>query len=111
MYTQPNATSVAGLGTPSWAIGGNPFTLEDGAGTNAEWSGSPAGGPGQTASWQDPGVTTDLSTSVGHADLTQATAVTINALREAFQVQRLFERDARGGTRYTEILRSHFGGL
>ena len=43
------------------------------------------------------------------ADLSAATAVTINALREAFQVQRLFERDARGGTRYTEIILSHFG--
>jgi len=43
------------------------------------------------------------------ADLTGATAATINQLREAFQIQRLFERDARGGTRYTEILRSHFG--
>lgn len=43
------------------------------------------------------------------ADLTSATAITINSLREAFQLQRLYERDARGGTRYTEILRSHFG--
>lgn len=43
------------------------------------------------------------------ANLSQATAVTINKLREAFQVQRLYERDARGGTRYTEIIRSHFG--
>jgi len=42
-------------------------------------------------------------------DLTQATAATINQLREAFQIQRLYERDARGGTRYTEIVRSHFG--
>lgn len=42
------------------------------------------------------------------ADLTQATAATINALRQAFQIQRLYERDARGGTRYTEILKSHF---
>lgn len=42
-------------------------------------------------------------------DLSTATAATINQLREAFQVQRLLERDARGGTRYTEILRSHFG--
>ena len=41
-------------------------------------------------------------------DLTHATAATINTLRQAFQVQRLLERDARGGTRYTEILRSHF---
>ena len=43
------------------------------------------------------------------ADLSEATATTINALREAFQIQRMFERDARGGTRYTEIIRSHFG--
>ncbi len=44
-----------------------------------------------------------------YADLTDATAVTINTLRQAFQVQKLLERDARGGTRYTEIIRAHFG--
>ena len=44
-----------------------------------------------------------------YADLTNATAATINQLREAFQIQKLYERDARGGTRYTEIIRSHFG--
>lgn len=43
------------------------------------------------------------------ADLSTATAATINQLRQAFQLQRLYERDARGGTRYTELLRSHFG--
>lgn len=43
------------------------------------------------------------------ADLTNATAATINALRLAFQVQRLLERDARGGTRYIELLQAHFG--
>ena len=43
------------------------------------------------------------------ADLSSATAVTINELRQGFQIQRLLERDARGGTRYTEIIRSHFG--
>lgn len=43
------------------------------------------------------------------ADLTQATAATINALRLATQTQRIFEKDARGGTRYTEIIRNHFG--
>jgi hypothetical protein len=36
-------------------------------------------------------------------------SVTINTLRQAFQLQRLLERDARGGSRYTEIIRSHFG--
>jgi hypothetical protein len=44
-----------------------------------------------------------------YADLTGATAATINALRQAFQLQRVYERDARGGTRYTEIVRAHFG--
>lgn len=43
------------------------------------------------------------------ADLSDATAATINALRQAFQIQKLYERDARGGTRYIEIIRSHFG--
>ena len=43
------------------------------------------------------------------ADLSNATAATINQLRQSFQIQKLLERDARGGTRYTEIIRSHFG--
>jgi len=42
------------------------------------------------------------------ADLAQATAATINSLRQAFQIQKIYERDARGGTRYTEILKAHF---
>lgn len=50
--------------------------------------------------WSDPALEVDLS---------DATAATINQIRQAFQVQRLLERDARGGTRYTEIIRSHFG--
>lgn len=42
-------------------------------------------------------------------DLSTATAITINQFREAFQIQRWYERAARGGTRYTEIIRSFFG--
>lgn len=42
-------------------------------------------------------------------DLSTATAITINSLRSAFALQRFYEKDARGGTRYTEIIRSHFG--
>lgn len=49
------------------------------------------------------------STTGLYADLSAATAATINQLRQSFQIQKLLERDARGGTRYTEILRSHFG--
>lgn len=44
-----------------------------------------------------------------YADLSTATAATINQLRQAFQIQKIYERDARGGTRYTEIIKSHFG--
>lgn len=43
------------------------------------------------------------------ADLGAATAATINSIRTAFQIQRLLERDARGGTRLTETIQAHFG--
>lgn len=45
------------------------------------------------------------------ADLSQAsgTATSINALRQAFAIQRLYEKNARGGTRYIEIIKAHFG--
>ena len=58
-------------------------------------------------------VTTDGTglgvTSILRADLTNATAATINDLRLAFQTQRLLERDARSGTRYNEMILAHFG--
>ncbi len=44
-----------------------------------------------------------------YADLSTATAATINQLRQAFAIQKLYEKDGRGGTRYIEILKSHFG--
>lgn len=44
-----------------------------------------------------------------YADLSTATAATVNDLRLAFQTQRLLERDARGGTRYNELILAHFG--
>jgi len=43
-----------------------------------------------------------------YADLEGATAATINSLRQAFAVQRMYERDARGGTRYVEVIKAHF---
>ncbi len=43
------------------------------------------------------------------ADLSTAAGATINDLRLAFQTQKLLERDARGGTRYVETIRAHFG--
>lgn len=44
-----------------------------------------------------------------YADLAAASGVSINQLRQAWMIQSLLERDARGGTRYVELLRSHFG--
>lgn len=57
--------------------------------------------------WTNPGA--DLVPANLWADLQQATGATINQLRQAFAIQRLFEKDARGGTRYTEVIRAHFG--
>ena len=43
------------------------------------------------------------------ADLGSVSAISINALRTAFAIQKLYEKDARGGTRYIEIIKAHFG--
>jgi hypothetical protein len=50
-----------------------------------------------------------ITTGYLGADLSNITAATINQLRQAFQIQKLLEKDARGGTRYREVLREHFG--
>jgi len=55
------------------------------------------------------GTASDPSFTGLEADLSTATAATINSLRQAFAIQRIFERDARGGTRYTEVIKAHFG--
>lgn len=75
-------------------------------------SAGPAQGPGSfSGSEVNPARAVNLVIPelTGTANLATATPISINDLRQAFQVQRLYERDARGGTRYTEILRSHFG--
>lgn len=54
--------------------------------------------------------TTNLATTHDlTGDLSTATVVTINALREAFAIQRILEKDIRSGSRYIEIVKSHFG--
>lgn len=97
-------------GTPMlWAKGSTPTDMKWPymvPGSNAmNYGGTPVSGAAESITWGAPG-----STSTGlYADLSQATAATINQLRQSFQIQRLLERDARGGTRYTELVRSHFG--
>ncbi|QCS36181.1 major capsid protein [Capybara microvirus Cap1_SP_151] len=44
-----------------------------------------------------------------NADLSSATAATVNDLRTAFAIQKMYELDARGGSRYIEMLKNHFG--
>ena len=53
--------------------------------------------------------TTGVAFNELYADMSSVTAATINQLRQAFQIQKLLEKDARGGTRYREVLREHFG--
>lgn len=53
-------------------------------------------------------LTSDPASSGMVADLSEASAATINSLRMAFQLQRMLESDARGGTRYVEVIRNHF---
>ena len=78
------------------AFGGAPFRLRKCTALSSAGAGAGAGAR-------------RIVTGTLYADLSTATAATINAIRTAFQVQKLLERDARGGTRYTEIIRSHFG--
>lgn len=92
---------VGGNGRPSFDIGANTRNLAGTSGSRTVgWSGTQQQVDADIASWNTPGLV---------ADLGAATAATINQIRQSFQVQKLLERDARGGTRYTEIVRSHFG--
>jgi len=96
------APVVAGQspGGPSWFVDGAEQTLGS---TNSEqyavWSDGTAATISE-AFWFNPNL---------EADLSAASSFTIAALRLGFQVQRMLERDARGGTRYTEIIKAHFG--
>jgi len=97
--TAPVISDPAGNGQPTFTVGtaSGPLYSQLGQDT-AHWASS---GSGTTpAAWNDPNLVADLS---------EATGFTINQLRQSFQIQRLLERDARGGTRYVEVLKAHFG--
>lgn len=104
------AAPVKGIGISAAA---NPFATttanirETGSTTLQTWAGQTA--PTATINWAARGDPNNVGYPNIYADLTQATAATINQLRQAFQIQKLYERDARGGTRYTEIIQAHFG--
>ena len=74
-------------------------------GKNGRISGYPA-----ISSWPTDNVTVGGLTQSGLiANLDESSIFTINSLRTAFQMQKFYERLARGGSRYTEVLRSFFG--
>ena len=90
---------VVGIGTPTFNNGGVVTTFASGTGGSAGLVSEGSGVEGANFAWAAPQLEVDLSS---------ATSATINSLREAFQTQKLLERDARGGTRYTEVIRAHF---
>lgn len=123
------------LGATAKVTGSIPISDLNISGTVTKTSGSPVGVTLQTT-WQSQQIENGVRNwsinlgqpfitgsgnslqvaGLGHADaskatvdLSSATAITINSLRSAFQLQKFYEKDARGGTRYTEIIRSHFG--
>lgn len=102
---------VKGIGINNTTSGtaGNPSNVEETgtAGSVTGWGGYYLGNTANamvfkaaTGSGGDPLI---------YADLSQATGVALNAIRLAVATQQLLEQDMRGGTRYTELLRAHFG--
>lgn len=89
-----------GDGTPTWTVDGSSRVLASGASTplKVEWNPTPSGA--DDAVWLDPKLEADLSGAVGS---------TIVELYESFALQALLQRDARGGTRYVESLKTHWG--
>ena len=81
-----------------WSGGSRSIYATNAGGYNS-WGYDNQNVDGVIARWDNTGMVADLS---------GATSATINQLREAFQIQGLLERDARGGTRYKEIIQGHF---
>ena len=101
--TAPVQPPVPGTSTPSFQDSAlqplGSLQQKQGAGNNAEFQQVLSQSTTKTARWLDPQLI---------ADLTEASAATVNDIRTAFQIQKLLERDARGGTRYVEIILNHF---
>jgi len=98
-----DAAPIKGRAVFTQSDGSNALTLQ---GVNASQAAQFSGAAAATSDRYARGT---LASGDMYADLSEATAATINQLRQSFQIQKLLERDARGGTRYTEIVRAHFG--
>jgi hypothetical protein len=105
--------AVRGIG---WLVGGTnsksgTINVTEAGGVAATYTGAheDLGSGGADNLIVDMGVSSVDPIPALYADMSDVSSATINDIREAFQTQKLLERDARGGTRYTEIVRSHFG--
>lgn len=100
----PVSLTLAGRAPVETPAGtGMPLTVEVGGGVNSVFLDS--SGPNLNAGM----IHEDGEGYPLWARLEGATAITINALRQSFQLQKFLERDARSGTRYIEVIYSHFG--
>ena len=97
---------IQGLGTTQQTYGGATGVYETDSGLRTLPFASNIAVDG---TWYVEGTAASGALPAIYADLSNATAASINDLRQAFQIQKLLERDARGGTRYTEVVRAHFG--
>lgn len=100
----PDDSFSAGVRGPTFDAAGQSgqalLTIKSGEGERVHFETGGTALASDNLVWRDPRLVADLS---------NATAATVNELRTAFQVQKMYERDARSGTRYTEVIRAHFG--
>lgn len=109
-WPQKGPSVMLPLGDTAPIVETGAFTIDDPLGSNPRALQQNLFSGGYVVSTGTADVISPLHYSSGlETDLASATAATVNSLRQAFQIQRLYERDARGGTRYIEIVRSHFG--
>lgn len=102
-----NNVSISGKGV---------LSVGDAAGVHASGIGISGSRWGRISDYTSAGYDSNSSWTINNTslnglsvDLSSASAITINSLRQAFMLQRYYEIDARGGTRYTEKLQAHFG--
>lgn len=91
--------ATAATGNASYALGGADL-LAGGAVPAANPNNSNVGIGLTRSTSNESGLIANLSAAIGP---------TVNSLREAFQLQKMLEKDQRCGTRYTEVIRGHFG--
>jgi hypothetical protein len=113
--TDNQLAAVSAYGGDASSSGGRRVTLGSGSITFNSWGGSDFSNVGGFAGNEKNNITMSAQparTYLGndsYVDLDTSSMFTINSLRTAFQMQKFYERLARGGSRYTEVLRSFFG--